>query len=193
MWSVSKKSLGLTDFALHDGEVDLALVQPGGVDGQMDEPQSRPRSFQAVDRCLAPVRPAVVDDPEHPLGAGVRLAGHDLVDQPPERHDAGGVLAPAEHPGPVHVIGGQVGHRARARTRARRASDGTVPAAGSDGTGSGPGWRSSHPRRSRTPFRQGLPSNTRAYRSSTTAALAAKSGSRGKIHERWSHGRMASW
>src|SRR5215216_935273 len=36
------------------------------------------------------------------------------------------------------------------------------------------------------------PWNTRAYRSSTTAALAAKSGSRGKIQERCRHGRIAS-
>ena len=38
----------------------------------------------------------------------------------------------------------------------------------------------------------GSPSNTRAYRSNATAALAAKSGSRGKIQERCNHGRMAS-
>src|SRR5215216_3110634 len=35
--------------------------------------------------------------------------------------------------------------------------------------------------------------NRRAYRSSTTAALAAKSGSRGKIQERCRQGLSASW
>src|SRR5216683_6723467 len=38
----------------------------------------------------------------------------------------------------------------------------------------------------------GLPSHWRAYRSSTRPALASKWGSRGKIHERWLQGRMAS-
>src|SRR5918995_4806544 len=37
------------------------------------------------------------------------------------------------------------------------------------------------------------PWNRRAYSSSTTAALAAKSGSRGKIQERCRHGLIASW
>src|SRR5215211_1984345 len=37
------------------------------------------------------------------------------------------------------------------------------------------------------------PWNTRAYRSSTRVALAAKSGSRGKTQERCCHGLMASW
>src|SRR5213592_351931 len=37
------------------------------------------------------------------------------------------------------------------------------------------------------------PRKRRAYRSSTTAALAAKSGSRGKIQERCRHGLSASW
>ena len=54
---------------------------------------------------------AVVDDPEHPPGRGVRLGGHDLFDQPAERLDAGGGLGPAEQLGPVHVVGGQIGQR----------------------------------------------------------------------------------
>src|SRR4029078_2439065 len=52
---------------------------------------------------------AVVDDPEHPLGRGVGLGGHHLVDESFERGDAGGVFAAAEHSAAVHVVGGQVG------------------------------------------------------------------------------------
>jgi hypothetical protein len=52
---------------------------------------------------------AVVYDPEHPAGQGVPLGRHDLVNEAPERSGAGGGLGPAEHLGPVHVIGGQVG------------------------------------------------------------------------------------
>src|SRR5215210_600884 len=38
----------------------------------------------------------------------------------------------------------------------------------------------------------GCPSNTREYKSNATAAFGAKFGSRGKIHDRWNHGRIAS-
>ncbi len=57
------------------------------------------------------MRRPVVDDPEHPLRRGVGLARHHLLDEPAERDDAGGVLAAAEHLGPVHVVGGQVRQR----------------------------------------------------------------------------------
>src|SRR5215210_9364991 len=39
--------------ALEDREVDLDLVQPRGVDGEVDEDQVRPGALQAVDGGLA--------------------------------------------------------------------------------------------------------------------------------------------
>ena len=104
--------VGVDDFALHDGEVDLALIQPGGVHRQVDEPQRRPLALQPIDGTLAAVAGAVVHDPEHPLSDCVGLDGHDLFDETAERGDAGGGLAAAHHLGPVHVIGGEVGERA---------------------------------------------------------------------------------
>jgi hypothetical protein len=79
---------------------------------QVDEPQRGPLALEAVNRTLAPVAGAVVDDPEHPLGGGIGLDGHELFDETAERDDARGRLAPAHHPGPVHIVGGQVGERA---------------------------------------------------------------------------------
>ncbi len=61
---------------------------------------------------LAPVGGAVVDDPKHPAGRAVGFLGHDLGDQAIEGRDAGRRLAPAEHLGPMHVPGGEVGPRA---------------------------------------------------------------------------------
>ena len=46
---------------------------------------------------------------EHPVGAGVGFGGHHLLDQPGERLDAGGRLAPAGDPPAVDVPRGQVG------------------------------------------------------------------------------------
>ena len=51
-------------------------------------------TLEAVDRGLATVAAAVVDDPEHPSGRGVGFCGHDLFDQPAERFYPGGRLGP---------------------------------------------------------------------------------------------------
>jgi hypothetical protein len=47
---------GLEDLALHDGEIDLGLVEPRGVDRRVDQSQVRPGVPQAVDRALAAMR-----------------------------------------------------------------------------------------------------------------------------------------
>jgi hypothetical protein len=64
--------VGSNDFALHDREVDFALVEPGGVCRGVDQGRGGPRLAHAVDRCLPAVRRAIVDN------------GHDLLDQPGE-------------------------------------------------------------------------------------------------------------
>ena len=61
------KDVGAEDLALDDGELDLALVQPRGMDGQVDEPQRRPLALEAFGGTLAPVTRAVVHDPKDPL------------------------------------------------------------------------------------------------------------------------------
>src|SRR5215212_233691 len=106
--------VGRQHFALHDGEVDLDLVQPGSVHRQVDQAQVPPAAFQPVDRGLAAVGAAIVDDPKHSLGRGVGLGGHDLGDQPAERVDASGGLAAAEQVGVVDIPGGQIRQRSAA-------------------------------------------------------------------------------
>ena len=76
--------------------------------GQVDQAQFRPAILEPVDAGLSAVGGAVVDHPEHSTRGGVGLGGHDLVDQPVEGVDAGGLLAAAEHLGAVHVPGCQV-------------------------------------------------------------------------------------
>jgi len=103
--------VGDEHLALHDREVDLDLVEPGGVHRQVDQPQIGVGALQPFDGCLAAMGAAVVDDPKHPLSSGVGLGGHDLGDQPIERLDPSRRLAAAEQAGVVHVPGGQVGQR----------------------------------------------------------------------------------
>jgi hypothetical protein len=50
--------------ALQDREVDLDLIQPRGVDRQMDQAGVGIGVLEPVDRALSGVRAAVVDDPK---------------------------------------------------------------------------------------------------------------------------------
>ena len=76
-----EKVVGGDGGVLDHREVDLDLVQPGGVDRGVNEDQVRPAVLEAVDRRLPAVRGAVIDDPEHARGGGVGLPGHHLPDQ----------------------------------------------------------------------------------------------------------------
>jgi len=73
--------VGGQHLALDDREVDLGLVEPAGVDRGVDEDQVLPRALQPLDRCLAAVRGAVVDDHEHALRPAVGLDRHELLDE----------------------------------------------------------------------------------------------------------------
>src|SRR5215212_10609034 len=59
--------VGSEHLALHHREVDLDLVEPGGMSGKVDEAQVGPLSLKALHRSLTPMRGAVVHDPEHPI------------------------------------------------------------------------------------------------------------------------------
>jgi hypothetical protein len=54
----------------------------------VDEDQVRPGALEAVDRALAAVRGAVVDDHEHALRLAVGLDAHDPLDELIERLDS---------------------------------------------------------------------------------------------------------
>src|SRR5260370_41479067 len=91
------------DLALDDGEVDL--VEPGCVDGQVDQAQGGPGALAPAGCGLAAVAAAVVGDPVHAPCRGVGLGGHDLGDEPPEWLEAGGGAAAADGPGAGAVPG----------------------------------------------------------------------------------------
>src|SRR5690606_17963998 len=106
--------VGGKDLALDGREVDLDLVEPGGVHGQVHQPCGGPGFGHPVDRCLPTVGRAVVGDEEDTACGGVGLGGHDLFDQTGERHDPAGVLAAAKDAGVVDIQRGEVGQRALA-------------------------------------------------------------------------------
>jgi hypothetical protein len=106
--------VGLEDLALHDREVDLGLVEPGGVDRGVDHDEVGPGALEAVDRAPAAVGGAVVDDQEDALGLGVGFDRPELLDERVERLDAVLGRAAVEDAGAARVPGGQVAERSPA-------------------------------------------------------------------------------
>src|SRR5215216_4230196 len=80
--------VGAQDLALNYREIDLDLVEPGGVYREVNEPQIGPRSLKTLHGSLSTMRGAVVHHPEDPIRRGVGLHAHHLLYQPTERLDA---------------------------------------------------------------------------------------------------------
>src|SRR5262249_61491343 len=87
--------VGDEQLALDDGEVDLYLVEPGCVDGQVHHLGVGPGVIEPGSGRPVAVRGAVAGHPEHPPGGCVWLGGRDMVHQGGEGGEAGGGLAPA--------------------------------------------------------------------------------------------------
>ena len=106
-----RKVVGREQLALDDGEIDLDLAEPTGVDRSVDEDDIGPFGVQSSGGALAAMSGAIVDDPEHAAGRPIRLLAHDLCDQAFEGDDAGFSLAAAKQLGPVDVPRSDVGPR----------------------------------------------------------------------------------
>ena len=101
--------VGRENFSLDDGEVDLDLIQPTGMNRSVNENQPGELLLEAEDGGVAAVGTAVIDDPEDATGFVVGRPGHDLLDEVEEGVDAGGGLATAKDPSMVDVESGEVG------------------------------------------------------------------------------------
>ena len=97
------------EFALNDGEVDVDLVEPTGMDRRVDQDDVWPFGSQSSSGSLAAVRGAVVCDKEHTTRGTIRFLTHDLRDQAFERCDAVLALTATEQLGAMYVPGGEVG------------------------------------------------------------------------------------
>ena len=124
--------------------------------------------------------------------AAVGLGGHDLLDEAAERHDPGLLLTAADQLAAVDVPSGQVAQRAAAVVVVLDAHRRPGPPGAS-------AWQR------RRAWMLGLligadhelgcsssPLKRPGIQVKETARPSRKRGSRGKIHDRWSHGRIAS-
>jgi hypothetical protein len=72
--------------------VDLDLIDPTGVFGQVDELQVLEATLEALDGSLPAVDRATIDDPEHATSGAIGLLSHDPGDEGVETDD-GDLLA----------------------------------------------------------------------------------------------------
>jgi hypothetical protein len=91
------------DLPLDDGEVDLHLVEPTGMDRRVNQDHAWVTILQAPHCAGAAVSRAVVDNPEEAARIVVRRPGHYLLDQPVKRFNAILFLAATKDPGMVNV------------------------------------------------------------------------------------------
>lgn len=132
--------VGRENLALHDGEVDLDLVKPTGMNGSVHKPQTWEPALEATDGGLTAMSRAIVNDPEHTAGLVIGGPGHDLLDQTVKWGDAAAGFAAAKDPSLMDIQSGQVGPGATAlvfvfdpRRQARpRGQRGMLAAAGLD-------------------------------------------------------------
>ena len=94
--------------ALDDGEVNLDLVQPTGMDWRMNQNGIGPFDSEAVGRPRPAMGGAIVRDKEHAVRGTIRFFSHDLRDKTLERGNASLTLAAPEQPGTMHVPGGEI-------------------------------------------------------------------------------------
>jgi hypothetical protein len=100
--------IGSEDLALNDGEIDLDLIEPAGMDRGVDEHDRGPRGAQAVGGFFAAVGGTVVGNPKDAPRGAIGFYRHDLFYEAVEWLDAGGALAAAEEPGAMDIPGGNV-------------------------------------------------------------------------------------
>jgi hypothetical protein len=99
------------DLALDDREVDLYLVQPARMHWSVYERQSRPLRTKTSGSFFAPVRRAVVCDPEDAARGPIGLRGHHLLDEPVDRANGRLRFAPAKQCRAMHIPPGEVRQR----------------------------------------------------------------------------------
>ncbi len=100
--------------SLHDREVDFDLIEPTGVNWQMDQYQARMLRLQALDGPPAAMSGAVVDNPKDSPRFTVRPGSHHLVHQGSERDHPVFPFAASEDARLMNIQGRQVNPRAAA-------------------------------------------------------------------------------
>lgn len=99
---------GRERLSLENGEVDLDLVQPARVDGEVDENEIRPPRLEPGRGSGSAMNRSVVDNPEDAARGPVWGAAHHIRDEGVERVIRDGGNDMAEERGAMHVPRGEI-------------------------------------------------------------------------------------
>lgn len=99
------------NFPLNDGKVYLNLVEPTGMNGQVNSHRVGPFCGEPLNKCGSTVRRTVVYNPEDPSSRPVRRLSHDLIDQTVKRSYTTVALTVPEDSGAMDVPGRQIDAR----------------------------------------------------------------------------------
>ena len=72
--------IGREDLSLDHGEINLHLVEPTGMDGQMDQDQVGIISLESPHGGRSTMGGAIIHNPKDPWRLPIRLLFHDLLD-----------------------------------------------------------------------------------------------------------------
>ena len=106
--------IGSEHLSLDHREINLHLVEPTGMNGQMDQAEAGIGALKSPDRRGSAMGRAIVHNPKYSLGAPVGLFLHHLLDEPVKGGDAGGMFTSAEDFGSSHIPSGQIRQRTAA-------------------------------------------------------------------------------
>src|SRR5215469_2628742 len=101
--------VGREHFSLDDGEIDLNLIDPAGMDWGMHQKSIGPAGSDTIDGLLAAMRRAVIHDPKDALGGFIRFTPHNLSNEPIGGSNAALFFAASEDLGSMDVPSCQIG------------------------------------------------------------------------------------
>ena len=94
---------------MKDGEIDLNLIDPAGMNGRVYKKGIGPAGTDAFDCLLTAMSRAVIHDPKDALGGSVGFAAHDRSDEAVGGSNSAFLFAVSEKFGTMHVPGRQIG------------------------------------------------------------------------------------
>jgi hypothetical protein len=104
--------IGSEYLPLGDGEINLDLIEPAGMNWRVHEDGIGPTGSNAFDRPLAAMSRAVVHDPEDAVGRLIGFLTHDLSHETVGGRDTAFLLTATEEFGAMDVPSCQIGPRA---------------------------------------------------------------------------------
>ena len=103
--------IGCEDLALNDREVNFDLVEPTGMNRQMDGKHVRPSLLQPLDTAISAMGRGIIDDEKDPFGILIRCLVHNLCQEPIEGCNARFGLTSSKQFSAMHIPSCKISQR----------------------------------------------------------------------------------